>query len=83
MTTQSATVLYRAVLFLAVLGAAAPAALAGPGEGGATAPVLRAHAPPAGAAGKPTKTEPSHEQRQTPAAPGGCPFRDSKLELIV
>ena len=63
---------------LAVLPLANPAfAQGGPGAAAAGAP----QAPTAGAADG-GAVQPAPSQRQ-PAAPGECPYRDGKLELIV
>ena len=64
--------------WLAVLPLATTAfAQAGPGAAAAGAP----QAPTAGAAdGGAVQSPPSQRQ---PAVPGGCPYRDGKLELIV
>ena len=77
MTPRSRLTLACAAL-LAVLPTAVPAfAQAGPGAAAGGAP----QAPTAGATDG-GAVQPAPSQRQ-PAAPGGCPYRDGKLDLIV
>ena len=77
MTSRSRLTLACAALLVALPLATPAFAQGGPGAAGAGAP----QAPTAGAADG-GAVQPPPSQRQ-PAAPGGCPYRDGKLELIV